>query len=131
MTTIAKQTSFRHKLAYLAGLNYQEYEHLRHLCFKRWCEQVRESYFIDLKSLVCNDHLKNWFESQWFYWVETRVQRRYDNDLNAGVDEDDVLELIIIHFEDIENYPHTLLKMIQKKHKHLKANIYENQESNP
>lgn len=124
MTTIAKQTTFRHKLAYLAGLNHQEYEHLRHLCFKRWCEQLRGYYFIDLKLLVGNDHLKNWFESQWIYWVETRIERRYDSDLNAGVfDEDDVLELIVTHFEDMENYPHTLLKIIQKEAQTFKANI--------
>lgn len=124
MTTIQKQTSFRYKLAYLAGLNYQEYEHLRHLCFKHWCEQLRRYYFIELKLLVGNDHLKNWFESQWIYWVETRIERRYNSDLNAGVfDEDDVLELIVTHFEDMENYPHTLLKIIQKEAQTFKANI--------
>ena len=124
MTTIQKQTSFRYKLAYLAGLNYQEYEHLRHLCFKGWCEQLRRYYFIDLKSLTTNDNLKNWFENQWIYWVETRIERRYNSDLNAGVfDEDDVLELIVTHFEDMENYPHTLLKIIQKEAQTFKANI--------
>lgn len=126
MTTIAKQTTFRHKLAYLAGLNYQEYERLQHLCFKRWCEQLRACYFIELKALTTNDNLKNWFENQWLYWVETRIERRYDADLNANVfNEDDVMELILTHFEDMEHYPKILLDKI------IKTQRYENQKSNP
>lgn len=116
METIEQQVKFRHKLAYYAGLNYTEYERLQTICFTKYCERIRAHYFIDLKTLTTNDYLRNWYDSQWQYWVEERIKQRYNAELDKGIlDEVDVVELIYLHQEEIEYYPEVLLKMIQKK----------------
>ena len=131
MTNIAKQTTFRHKLAYYAGLNYQEYEQMQSIYFERWCKKVQSCFFIDLETLTANDYLRNWYDDQWCYWVETRMKRRYNDDLDSNIfNEDDVFELIYTYQEDIETYPITLLKMIQKQTLKIPKQ-YENQVRKP
>lgn len=120
MTTIAKQTTFRHKLAYYAELSYLQYENLRHQYFLEWCGKIAHQKYIPLEWLSKNDYLKNWFDDQWVALVEGGIKKCYDDGLDRKVfTPDDVLLMLDIFCTEIQNYyPKVLLDKIIKDQKY-------------
>lgn len=119
MTTIAQQTTFRHKLAYYAELTYLQYENLRHQYFLDWCGKIAEQKYIPLEWLSKNDYLKNWFDDQWVALVEGGIKKCYNDGLDRQVfDRDDVLLMLDIFYMDIQYYPKVLIEKIIKTQKY-------------
>lgn len=119
METIEKQKTFRHCLLYYLDCSYRQYEALKYGYFLTWCEQVNRKKRIvkRLERLTGNDYLNNWFDDQWYYYVECDIAYYYGKALREGVfDQSDIELMIEIAVEQINHiYPKVLLSKIRKE----------------
>lgn len=115
MTTIAQQTTFRHKLAYLLGMSYLEYENYRHEYFLHYCKRLAQAKYIPLELLTKNDHLKNWFDSEWVAKVEREIQQKYEPLEVFDEKEIDYLIELFYDYNVADYYPNVLVKEICKE----------------
>ena len=119
METIEKQKTFRHCLLYYLDCSYRQYEALKYGYFLTWCEQVNRKKRIvkRLERLTGNDYLNNWFDDQWYYYVECDIAYYYGKALREGVfDQSDIELMIEIAVEQINHiYPKVLLSKIRRE----------------
>lgn len=108
---------YQQKIAYYLDISHLQYEKLREHYFVEWCNAYSRAGIANLRAMITDDNLRNWFIERWELYVERELQRCYDDYLNEGVMTPDDLDntIFILAKSILWIYPHVLIKEINKK----------------
>lgn len=111
MKTITEQTTFRHKMAYYMGINYESYINIIEFYFKEYCCELQQRTGISAEQLETNEQLYNYYYNQWII-AENRMHSHYDVSVFT---EDELFDMIDIYAGEINRYPQVLIKELKKQ----------------
>jgi len=97
------------------GINYRTYNDVRHSYFTKWCSKIAHDYAIPHRYLVKNDHLYNWYLTQWINYVEFPYVNECKIYVNAKIDDPDSYQKLFHFYPSTiyDYYPNELLKKIK------------------
>lgn len=106
-------------------ISYLLYDNFREHSFHRWCSKYCNEFGLSLHEMSRHDGLRNWYLDQWQVLVEKPFAKQYGDYFDCPEYEPEEVETlmdILFEYPAViqENYPITLLKMIQDEQKFIR-----------